>query len=652
MSGSSCIYRRPSGIYAVRIAVPARLRSSVGRGEIHVSTGLRDWNAAKLAALKIQFQWRERLMALDVEKLATASPLLHGDGLIPIPDAAKAIGLSEGSLLNELRHERAELFTQALHWQGYGVAEVESVERDFDGSFILNDVEARGVAQVFNGVVRAFDAGTTIAALLTDGKATGAVYRLSGQGAFWTAQEVVVPSSAWMAQKATVERIRARLARGLPPESRKPAKTLARTVSEGVVVVDHITNTYGHKRFSELFSSYCDHRHWGKDQSRRMGTEARLFIDLMDDPTLGSIEVETIHEFARRLSRLPTDVYQSRRRYNVESLHELSQIAEREKLQCKRATTVRGHVGRIAEVLNYALDKGMMHANPASGFKREWGVKKKKRPQDDRDRFTPDELDLIFSQQWFLHGAGTFTEAKGWTEWRPHYFWLPLLALTTGGRLNELAQLYLDDVRQSEEDSNVWYLDFNLDQPDKVNADEDDEWESDKSLKTVNAFRVVPLHDAVIGAGLPEYVAALRKAGHLRLFPELKRDDVKGYGKPVGSWFNERLLGEKLGLVRNRKKTFHSLRHNFVTAVERLNFPERVMAQLAGHQRGHTQSATRYAKDRAADELKPIIDRLAFACITNLGRFDIEAGLKAIKVALRQKEVMARSRASRSSHPI
>ena len=52
MSGHSCLYRRPSGVYAVRIVVPKRLLDLVGRGEIHTTTGLRDWNAAKLAALK------------------------------------------------------------------------------------------------------------------------------------------------------------------------------------------------------------------------------------------------------------------------------------------------------------------------------------------------------------------------------------------------------------------------------------------------------------------------------------------------------------------------------------------------------------------------------------------------------------------------
>jgi integrase len=220
----------------------------------------------------------------------------------------------------------------------------------------------------------------------------------------------------------------------------------------------------------------------------------------------------------------------------------------------------------------------------------------------------------------------------GLTNWRPHYYWLPLLGLTCGGRLNELAQLYLDDVRQSE--GGTWYVDFNLEGADKTDADAD----TDKSLKTVNSVRIVPLHDFVIRAGLLEYVIALRKAGHTRLFPELKRDVIKGYGKPAGSWFNDRFLKNKLGIKRNKRKTFHSLRHNFVTALERLDQPERVMSQLAGHERGKSQSSTRYAKDRNADELKNVIDSLTFECLAGLGKFDAEAGLKAIKAALRRKK--------------
>lgn len=643
MSGVSCMYRRPSGIYVVRLVVPARLKSCVGRGEIHVSTGIRDWNAAKLAALKIQFQWREKLIALDVDKLATASPLLHGEGLISICEAAKAIGLSDGSLLAELRNERAELFTQAQHWEGWFVADLDCVERDFDGAFVLNDVEQRGIRQVLSGVVRAFDPAVRIAALVTDGAAAGAVFRLSGNGAFWLAQDVSIPLSGWMAGKSAIERIRSRLASVLPPEREKPASAPVKAVSEGLVIMDAITAKHGHKRFSELFNLYRNHRKWGEDQSRRMATEANLFVELMDDPPLSAIEVETIHDYAKRLSRLPKDIYQSRRKFGVSTLAELMEIGERERLSRKNETTVRGHVGRIAEVLNYATSKGMMHANPASGFQREWGVSKKARPQDEREIFTPDEMTQIFTQDWFLKGAGVFSTVKDSTNWRPHYFWLPLLALTSGGRLNELAQLYLDDVRQCELDSTVWYLDFNLNQSDKLDADEGDELVSDKSLKTVNAVRVVPLHEVVIRAGLPEYVESLRKAGYVRLFPELKRDDVKGYGKAAGSWFNERFLGRQLGIERNGKKTFHSFRHCFATALERLDISERVAAQLTGHERGATQSGTRYMKDRAASELKPIIDRLGFACLAEVVQFDIKAGMRALKIAERRKAAVARA---------
>lgn len=641
MSGVSCLYRRPSGIYAVRLAVPARLRPSVGRGEIHVSTGLRDWNAAKVAALKIQTHWREKFMTLDLEKLTTANPLLNGDGLISVCEAAKAIGLSDGSLIGELLNDRVSVFTHAQHWQGWHVEDLDAIEREPDGGFVLNSVEALGTHLAHSGVVRSLSPRGTLSSLLAEGKSTESAFRLQGSAAFFTDAEMVISSSSWMVQKTAIERVRERLARAIPPEARKSASVPEKPVSEGVIVPGGDATKHSKKRFSELFDLYRNHRKWGEDQKRRMATEAGLFIELMDDPPLGEIELETIHEYAKRLSRLPNDIYLSRRRLKVKTLPELMAVAERESLPRKNPKTVRGHVGRVAEILNFATTKGMMTANPASGFQREWSIGKKARPQDERDEFTPDELALIFSQEWFANGAGTFS-AKGWTDWRPYYFWLPLLALITGGRLNELAQLHLDDVRQSDKDGAVWYIDFNLNEPDKMDADEGD-YEPNKSLKTVNSIRVVPLHEIAVKAGLPEYVAALREAGHIRLFPELTRDKVKGYGKPAGSWFNERLLGRRLSIERNGRKTFHSLRHNFATAVERLDLPERVMAQLLGHERGRTQSGTRYAKDRDAAELKPIIDRLAFPSLAGVGRFDMPAAMKALKCVGKFKAAIGRA---------
>lgn len=643
MTGVSCLYRRPSGIYAVRLVVPTRLRPSLGRGEIHVSTGLRDWTAAKIVALRIQTHWRERFMTLDLEKLTTANPLLQGDGLISLSEAARIIGLSEVGLIGELLNDRASLFTHAQQWQGWHVDDLDVIETEPNGGFVLNSVEAHGRHLTHSGIVRSAESSAALASLLADGKATVSTFYLSGNAAFFSDAEIVIPLSAWMVRKTAIEHIRETLARGVATRVEKPSPPSDK------FRVAHVVSPSSHpkrsgKRFSDLFDLYSAHHHWTPSHARRMATEASMFTELLDNPLLDVLDVVDVHRYAELLSKLPRDVYQARRKYPSARLFDLIAIAQRDSLPLKTKKTVRDHVARLGQVFNYGVSPaGMMGFNPAAKFKRKWGNANKRSGQHDREKFTAKELEMIFSQDWFANGTGNFTE-KGATYWRPHYFWLPVLALTTGARLNELSQLYLDDIRQSDKNKSVWYLDFNLDQPDKADLDDDDSPSLDKSLKTVSSERVIPLHDLVVRAGLPEYVAALRKAGEERLFPELKRDANKGYGKPAGSWFNERLLGEKLGMKRNGKKTFHSFRHTFATMVERLDITERVLAQLLGHSRGDSQGMSRYAKDRDAASLKSIVDRLEFPALDGLGHFDPAAALKAIKWAKRLKQAVARSK--------
>lgn len=632
MPGASCLYRRPSGIYVVRLAVPIRLRSEIGRTEVHVSTGLREPGAAKIAALKIQAEWRERFMTVDIAKLTNSSPLLHGGGLIALPGAADAIGLSLRDLLPELLNERAPLITQATGWHGWRVINILAIERGPDGVHLAQDIRMHGEEIVFAGLVRAWNSRATVAGLMAGQKSTERLFHVAAEAAFFCESEIDVPIEAWLVQKAVVERIRQRLSGGVLPLPTTPALPQAETSPPAWPSAEdlNVLGPYRNKRFSELFAMYEKNRKWAADQTRRMNTEAGLFVELMNDPVMSSIDLELIHEFARRLAELPTNIYLTRRRYGAElSLQDLAAIAKDKALELKNQATVARHVSKIAEILNFGVQPaGWLRINPAAGFQRSRNFGAVRRAQDYRDAFNAKELDSIFSVSWFKSGG------KGENDhWRPHFFWMPLLALATGGRLNELAQLYLDDVRLS--DSGTWYIDFNLEGSDKLDIDESDE--TDKSLKTANAIRVVPLHGVVIDAGLPGYVQALRQAGYERLFPELRRDPVKGYGKPVGSWFNERFLGQRLKIERNGRKVFHSFRHNFVTTLERLDAPERVMAQLAGHERGSTQSGTRYGKDRDADAMKSLIDRLEFPSLKNLDKFDPAAGLRAVKIALSRK---------------
>jgi integrase len=623
------------------------LRESIGRTEIHTSTGVRSLAVAKTEALKIQLHWRKYFQAMDAEKLKNESPLIAGDGIISIAAAADAIGISPGALAGELLNDRAQIYTHVQGLPCWSVADLNDIERDYDGGLILNDVEDKGVRSIHSGMVRFLDNRATLGRFVVGERSIESVLRHGVRAAVVLDEEVEVSLSECVTTKNAVAKVRARLAASVPPASPvvSPAMTIPPAPPASPAVPssiathspDPITRRQGSKRFSDLFELYKQDRSWREEQTRRMTTESGLFIDLMGDPGLGDIEKETVLEFARLLALLPTDLHDARRKYlretgETKTLHELIELAKRDGLKRKSEETVKRHVGNLSQVLGYGFRAGLMHFNPASGYKRGRSASAGSRPQDARHPFTPEELARIFSQDWFERGAGT-VRTNGFTHWRPHYYWLPLLGLLTGGRINELSQLYLDDIRQSE--AGVWYLDFNLD-GDKI------EDVPDKSLKTVNAERVVPLHGELVRLGLPEYVERLRRAGHTRLFPELKRDAVKGYGKPAGSWFNERFLGDKLGIERNGMKTFHSFRHTFITALDRLELQERVIAQLAGHERGTTQSGIRYTKDRSADELAKNLAGLHFPALAGVAPFRINDALAAIKCAERQKVAAGR----------
>lgn len=115
MAGLSYLYRRSSGIYVVRVCVPHRLRGFVGKGELHVTTKTREPNAAKAVAFRIMAHWQGQILRgdMDVLTIAAGSPLLTGEGVILVADAAAELGLSRSEILTELLNVRAELLCRA-----------------------------------------------------------------------------------------------------------------------------------------------------------------------------------------------------------------------------------------------------------------------------------------------------------------------------------------------------------------------------------------------------------------------------------------------------------------------------------------------------------------------------------------------------------
>ncbi len=152
-----------------------------------------------------------------------------------------------------------------------------------------------------------------------------------------------------------------------------------------------------------------------------------------------------------------------------------------------------------------------------------------------------------------IYGAG-YCEAMP----KPDHYWIPLIALFSGARLNEIAALPI---------ANVQIIDG-------VHALEITD------TKTSKVGRVVPVHQALLDLGFWDYVEHVRSLGATRLFPHLV-DGNNGYGKNAARQFALRL--DKLGIT-DRLKVFHSTRATIITQLHSESVDAGQAMQITGHE--------------------------------------------------------------------
>lgn len=116
-----------------------------------------------------------------------------------------------------------------------------------------------------------------------------------------------------------------------------------------------------------------------------------------------------------------------------------------------------------------------------------------------------EELRALFASPIWTGCHRFFRSEVGSEIIRDARFWLPLLGLFHGNRLEEFAQLRREDLGQ---EAGVWFLHI---------TDEDD-----RQLKNDQSRRKVPLHPEMIRIGFLDYVANVTQTAKDQLFPELK----------------------------------------------------------------------------------------------------------------------------------
>jgi integrase len=161
-------------------------------------------------------------------------------------------------------------------------------------------------------------------------------------------------------------------------------------------------------------------------------------------------------------------------------------------------------------------------------------------------------------------------------------FWFPLIALFSGARRMEIAQLRVSDLRQGE--GGIWYFDF-------TNEGED------QTLKTASSARSVPIHNELIRLGLLEALTS-RAASQPTGAPLWAgfEPPILPKAKAWTKWFGRYLA---VHVVDHPAKTFHSFRHTFKRACREAGLSEEIHHALTGHSGGGV--GRRYGRERRAD---------------------------------------------------
>jgi integrase len=308
-------------------------------------------------------------------------------------------------------------------------------------------------------------------------------------------------------------------------------------------------------------------KRWAPGTIKEYKNGYKVITDFLGAETpVRKIGHKELQDFKAMLQKLPTNFGRSKK-YEGMTLRDVLGFKERGALSI---SAMNRYLMNAQAVFNYGVRNSHMPINPAGGIQL---PKEKRKPSSEKSQFDHQDLTTIFHSKKYKEDDLI----------QPYMFWLPILALYTGCRIEELCQLLCSDVALYE---GIWCFDINDD--------------GEKKLKNVPSQRIIPLHPVLIETlNFPGYVQSQAAAGHERIFHELKKisDD---YSHAAGKWFNERFkkqVGLKVG--EGEKKSFHSFRHTFTNNLKQQLISQTVVDEITGR-KVQGESFGRYGKPYAA----------------------------------------------------
>jgi len=296
--------------------------------------------------------------------------------------------------------------------------------------------------------------------------------------------------------------------------------------------VDELEENY---LISKLIDEYLEEIKRQKDLREKTIVEYRSVLEMMVE-IIGDLQINQLSQKHGRLFSSTIEKLPPRRRtdgrYKNKSIKEIIKMDIKNTMDTRTINTL---IQRCSTWLNWVIrkgyfdDKNVFHGKSISS--------NKKKSVITRQPFDEKQLKKIFGKNYLDRTLNSPSPC------RFVFYWVGILGLFHGTRLQETTQLHINDIYPLNK---IWVIDIN----DKTN---------DKKLKTLNSKRIIPLHQTLIDLDFLGYIKILEQNGKERLFHELTlgRD---GYTKNPSKFFNDYL--RELDIKSPTKKyDYHSLRH-------------------------------------------------------------------------------------------
>ncbi len=303
----------------------------------------------------------------------------------------------------------------------------------------------------------------------------------------------------------------------------------------------------------------------------------KLIIRILGDKQVDEISRDDAIKLFGTLKQLPANLNKVKQ-YKGKTIAEILALEEKPRAEA----TINGVMVNASALYGWLIKRDHVKQDYFEGLR----VPRKK---GGRERLDDADLLKIFGDSIFTEHEYKFT----------YQFWLPLIALHSGMRMNEICQLRPQDV--IDEDGIL-----------VMHVVEDGE---DMSVKTDAGIRRIPVHPMLLQLGFGEFIQSRQKAD--TLFDNLPVAEDGRRSKRASRWFC--LFRPKVGLTE-RGKDFHSFRHTIIDDLKQGEVNERVLKALVGHADQLSEEVQkddltmdRYGKRYKAEILHKMVCRLNYS---------------------------------------